>query len=167
MYKNWTAICEIENVWLRMLVALTEDDLVLAKLIKGFPELFCEGKTELKIPFSALKVKAQEVSHDNSVVLMYEVLDPFGLPSINFGFNGDEGLSDKVPSEMVAVVTEIHDERLGYDILIADTQADPSPRIVVLNEERCWIAEICAFEPDTGFVDELTLVPAKFIDFAR
>lgn len=168
MYKNWPAICEIENALLRMLVATSEDESVNAKLAAGFPELYSDTKTKPKIPFSALKTKAREsLADEENCVMMDEVLTPFGLPSVNIGYNADEGFPKHVPPDMIAVVREIYDVRLGYDILIADNQPDPSPRLVDMLGEQYWIAEICGFDSADGSVDELTLVPAILIDFAK
>ena len=65
MYKNWPEICKVENDLLRLLVATTKDEHVLAGLEKGFPELFSEEASDLKVPASALRHAAQEWSRQH------------------------------------------------------------------------------------------------------
>ncbi|OGG50246.1 hypothetical protein A2763_04690 [Candidatus Kaiserbacteria bacterium RIFCSPHIGHO2_01_FULL_54_36] len=65
MFKNWKAICKVESSYLRLLM-LTASEPELAKLQRGFPELFQEEKPEHPGPFplSFLRKIAEDLKAD-------------------------------------------------------------------------------------------------------
>lgn len=170
MYKNWREICQVQDVWLRMLVSTTEDPDILERLANAFPKLFSQEQVVLEVPFSALKAKAYETSKEtDGLVYMKDVLEPFGIPSINLGYEGDCGLPNKVPPEWLDMIKKMFDMKKGYDILVADEREDPSPQFVDVLDVKCWIAEIYGLR-EVGYgcaIENLKLVPVQYIDFNK
>lgn len=74
-YKNWQAICGLQDDLFRLLVAMTKDPYILAGLEKGFPELFSEEETILRVPASAIRERAQEYSMEQEQSNEYGELD--------------------------------------------------------------------------------------------
>lgn len=68
MYKNWPAICRISDVYLRLCIALTNNEELLTKLQKGFPECFTDEEPEHPGPFplSALRSLSDRWLHIES-----------------------------------------------------------------------------------------------------
>ena len=94
------------------------------------------------------------------------VLESFNIPYVDLGSDGVDAMPDKVPAEWLDVAKEIYDPLLGYDILVADKQPDPSPRFVDMLGEQYWIVEMSELEED-GTIEYIRLVPVKFVDFNR
>lgn len=66
MYKNWPAICQVENDLLRLLVSTNEEESLLTKLKCGFPELFSETPlVEPRVPVSVIRHAAREFWIEN------------------------------------------------------------------------------------------------------
>jgi hypothetical protein len=164
MFRNWQAICKIENVWLRMLIATAEDQgELLQKLQNAFPEFFSETEGALRIPYSILKAKGYEVRDEPGYsILMSHVLEPFSIPSIRIGCEGDENLPCDIPETWRDVLTELHKEKYGYDIL-----SDGPPRFVEYNGTKHWVAEINEYDSKKHAVAWVTLVPEQFVDFGN
>lgn len=103
MYKNWQTICRVEDDLLRLLIATTHDQYVLAGLERGFPDLFSEDPTELRVPASALRKAAQERSREEYASEEYvefdgefywlPIVDKFNIPIIFDFAKPDSGLS--------------------------------------------------------------------------
>ena len=97
-FRNWSAICAIENALLRLLVSVTDDEEVLAGLQRGFPHLFSDtpSKTPL-IPASVLSHEARIYSEKDEYypkqinwdekLNWNSVTEKFGIPlAFEFGF---------------------------------------------------------------------------------
>ena len=86
MFKNWSAICEVKDDLLRLLVATTKDAETLEGLQQGFPHLFSETETILRVPASALREAAKAVSRKQEAGSKFEELD--GEIAWSYGMDG-------------------------------------------------------------------------------
>lgn len=104
MYKNWKVICGITDPNLRLFVALCNDEVTLAKVAKGFPELFVAEKPEHPGPFpiSYLRGIANErlstgVEIGEVASSMYEIMHRVGLPFFWYGDPSKEVVKIDIP----------------------------------------------------------------------
>ncbi len=164
LHRNWPAICKLRDPLLRLLISTTDDPRLLASLQLGFPSLFMEQKSELRIPASAIRAKKREIvmreeeectPHDADIAALYdweEAIDFFNIPTALRTHD------HRVPWEV--------DMQLMGGVLVAGI------RVMYLGQE-CILTDV--YMERGGFPDgrpytgqnpilNVTLVLAKFID---
>lgn len=158
MHKNWPQICRIQNPWLRMLVATTNDQDLLAKLQQIFPEFFSETPAPLRVPLSALRQCIAE--QDTS--LWDDALRHFSIPYFEWG-TGSAAISANVPVTMRNVLAKLKPNDKGSYCLLHETG---KPVIIEWNGHPCFLVEAFEYRDIDGSIEGLTLVPGEFIDLA-
>ncbi len=130
MYKNWQAICALENDHLKLLVATTQetDAYTLAGLEKGFPDLFSETQTPQRIPASALREAAREWSHEeyqsdeyvefDTELCWVNIVDRFTIPILFDFAHPNSGLSSSSKGMPRSILEQLVGQKLKMGLTV-------------------------------------------------
>lgn len=117
MEKNWTAICEIRDPWLRMAIALLDMDTEEGKVVTSrLPMYFSDQPNDGPVPWSVLK---QEVDHD-ALHMLVDVLLHHYIPMIHFRGEGVYPELPKTPDELKEFEEGDLCEYMGKQMLVVE-----------------------------------------------
>jgi len=161
-FKNWPAICTIDNWCLRMAIARVDIKSEWGvRLQTAFPECFTGEKVNGPVPLSAL----QEVARDNNVKYNHREEAP-GI--FLFTMDALEDLS--VPNLIGCWDPESHKTHLAYStrwILFEDNfpRPDHFGEMVMYKGEKYFVAELDVWPGPNRKADQwCCLVPIECID---
>lgn len=162
LYRNWSAICAIENPALRIAAATLEDAATLEKLRLGFPELFCEEEQRAlpRVPLSALKY-AMDGIDPNGDALWRVVFKKFGIPILWLSNKEGSERDGPIPENIVRTVQE--EQWCNFHRAFVPHEQKKGPVYVdYLGQKAIIIDEALGYGARKGWVE---IVMASTIDF--
>lgn len=156
MYKNWSAIREVQDPWMKMLLITCCDEQVLLRLQTAFPNLFCKSEKQLFIPLSGLIQLVQGTEGG----MWGDVLSELSMPSFDWG-ESLYAVAEHVPKEWHTIVMAAI-ASADHDYYVFDTQGGGHYEIE-WNGESCVLVDAAAYGKSVP--ESITLVPRRFIDF--
>lgn len=165
LYKNWSEICEVEDVHLRLAVALSVDQEFLGKIAQGFPNLFTETKPDRVGPFplSYLKQLADiwcaQDGEDRST--LDKCFKKVGLPSILWAhpeadvFQAKNCLVLNVTDEQYAELLKHYQEGICFPYI---------GQTVVVDNTSYYTGWVNSEGTGHNFGKDITLFPANLVN---
>jgi hypothetical protein len=170
-FRNWNQICKIDDLNLRLALALIQDQNLLEGLRRGFPHCFSSKPTKQPlVPASVLRVRARQesVKEDSSYSDLQRVWDE-EMRWYNFGILHEFGIPEGPrwsAEDGETVPIQIRKQLIGQTI-------GCGMKVVWQGEEylASYLYDIPETELGKTFREEhvdlvtiLHLIPAKFVD---
>lgn len=167
-FKNWPAICMIQNALLRLLVATTEDEEVLSGLRAGFPQLFCDTPSRPRVPASALtrytREHVVEEHWEEAVQKWYASFDwsdaahHFHIPTVAYFAENEVRIPNEIEKQLVGqkALPGVRVMYEGIECLAIEFRHD----------DAIPLGGVMTVEYIKGIRDEyfLSLIPANCVD---
>lgn len=155
-FKNWPAICQVQDWCLRMVLARVDvkSDLGI-NLQTAFPYCFCETEMKGPVPLSVL----QETARQNNIKLNWNISEPeeylywmdalndFNIPSIYGCWSQEHYTKDGNPNTWV-----LFSEEFGQQLEFG--------KVVEFKGQKYFVAELL----ESRGMDECCLVPVECIN---
>ncbi len=133
MFKNWKAICEIEDTHMRWAIALMNLESAEGKrVLERFPEYFINKEQSGPIPLSAIVQKSREEGKDFSeeYIVSNGTTKKFDIPLIEFGVD-KRGAEDYGWSLLPADIS--------HDAIRCDDNSDMGIKVVWKEKEMIML----------------------------
>ncbi|MFT5832032.1 MAG: hypothetical protein ACI9SY_000413 [Candidatus Paceibacteria bacterium] len=166
MYKNWIAIAQETNPWLKMLLITAADEMILDKLKQSFPGHFQATKEDSTIvPISIVAAKKKDTASGAAESPWYFILDELdiNIPMFEWMGNVSPGttfVSGSLPDDWRSAIKQAVEDKSFYSL------SNPEDGIIVFewNDEECLLVDVDKEPEPDGRITSVVLIPRRFID---